>query len=101
MNGEDLEVKPTCDNLFKENAKKLLTEIRFNCVVTMYDYGCRQTGGGFLQQPKSLPPQWFVLSETFTLDFIRTSDEYQLGRAMKLAYEKLVSHIKQYEKTKL
>ncbi len=100
MNAENLEVHPLHEAQLPDNARKLLTEIRFDCLVKMYYYGSKQTSGGMFQQPKSLPPQWFILSETLTLDFIRTESEGAIGYAFKQMYKKLEEHIKQYEKSK-
>lgn len=82
-----------------EQASKLLTEIRFDCLVTLYDYGqiTPKVSMPFLQR-KPLPPQYFKLNQALTLDFIRTANEWEIGKVIKDSYMIIQNHIKQYEK---
>jgi len=75
-----------------------LCEIRFDCLVKMYETGTRTIKTGFLgMEQKALPPQWFKLEEHITLEGIRGCDEYQLGRRLKEMVNKLDHHIDKYK----
>ena len=74
-----------------------LCEIRFDCLVTMHDVGIRETKGGFLQQSKSLPPQWFKSLSTITLEDIKYANEVELGTRIKQMYHELQAAIAKYE----
>jgi hypothetical protein len=80
-----------------EEAKSRTANIRFDCLVKMFDYGQRQIGGVFLSVPKSLPPQWFKCEMKLTLELVAEADPYTLGMAIKEAYLRLKHHIEQYE----
>jgi hypothetical protein len=74
-----------------------LCEIRFDCHVTMHDVGTRETKGGFLQQSKSLPPQWFKSISTITLEDVKYANEVELGTRIKQMYYELQATIAKYE----
>jgi hypothetical protein len=81
-----------------EEAKTRMSEIRFDCVVKLFDFVQIDIESGiFGQTLKPLPPQWFALTEKLSLEFIEYSDEYAIGLAVKQAWLKLKEHIKQYE----
>lgn len=77
--------------------KRRLCEIRFDCHVTMYDNGTREVGGGFLQESRSLPPQWFRLNSQITLESIAYLDNATLGAQLKEMYHELQAAIAKYE----
>lgn len=80
-----------------DESKKRLCEIRFECLVKMFDVGYYQERG-FLNIPVGKPhPQMFKLETRLTLEAIKHCDEYQLGKIIKDAYRQLESHISQYE----
>jgi hypothetical protein len=97
MNQENKAVIEFCNPSELQEAQKMLMEIRFDCIVKMYDCGIRQTKGNFLSPPKQLPPQWFALKQNFTLEFIKDADEYTIGRTIKLLFADLEKHIQDYE----
>jgi hypothetical protein len=80
-----------------EADKRRLCEIRFDCHVTMHDSGTRTTEGGFLQQSKSLPPQWFKSISTITLEEVKYANEVELGTRIKQMYYELQATIAKYE----
>jgi hypothetical protein len=83
------------------NEWKQMCEIRFDAIVKMFDYGSRETKGIiFGLGGKSLPPQLFKIEDKMTIDFIRNSDEYQIGRRIKQLAEILFKHIEDWEKRK-
>ena len=63
----------------------------------MHDSGMRETGGGFLHEPKSLPPQWFRMNSQITLETIKYATEEQLGAQLKQMYYELSKTIEKYE----
>ena len=80
-----------------EADKRRLCKIRFDCHVSMYDSGVRETGGGFLQESRSLPPQWFRLNSEITLESIKYMSEVELGAQLKQMYHELQATIAKYE----
>jgi hypothetical protein len=76
-------------------------DIRFDCLVTMYDSGSRVRkvdAGLFLSTEKALPPQWFKNEMTLSLEAVKHSDPYELGTRLKIMFQQLDDHIKHYEK---
>lgn len=92
MNNTD--IQPVTDF---EADKRRLCEIRFDCLVTMYDSGMRETGGGFLYESRNLPPQWFRMNSQITLETIKYATEEQLGAQLKQMYYELLKTIEKYE----
>ena len=80
-----------------EADQRRLCEIRFDCQVTMHDSGAREVGGGFLQQSKSLPPQWFKSQSTITLEAIKHQSPELLGLRLKQMLFELEQTIEKYE----
>lgn len=75
-----------------------MCEIRFDCLVTMYEMGTREAAKGFfVKEERRLNPQWFRSQRRITLDAIRNADEYMLGRQLKEMFHQLELHIKKYE----
>jgi len=78
-----------------------MAEIRFDCFVTMYEMGVRtykRDVGLFIKEERSLPPQWFKSINKITLDAIRHSNPYELGKLLKDMIEQMDSHIDRYKK---
>lgn len=77
---------------------RTLCEIRFDCLVTMYDSGFRTTEGGILGiGSKNLPPQWFRSRLGITLEEIKYGNEVELGVRLKQMYVELERAIERYE----
>ena len=76
-----------------------MLEIRFDCLVQMYEMGTRTIKGGLFWSEKALPPQWFKLHERITLEAIKHMDEYTLGRRIKEMFQLLELHIEKYEES--
>ena len=74
-------------------------EIRFDCLVKMYDVGYVIPKGSFLdiKPPKPYAPQWFRSLSNMTLDHIKHSDPYILGVQIKQQFEDLERAIRKYE----
>ncbi len=74
-------------------------EIRFDCIVKMYDAGYITQAGGFfsLKPPKPYPRQWFRSVSYITLEGIKNSDPYVIGLQIKHQFEELERAIKRYE----
>lgn len=74
-------------------------EIRFDCLVKMYDIGYIRPKQGFLEFKPAKPysPQWFRSLSTMTLDHIKYSDPYVLGVQIKQQFQALEQAIKKYE----
>jgi hypothetical protein len=74
-------------------------EIRFDCLVKMYDVGHITPKGGFfdLNIPKPYAPQWFKSVSYLTLEKIKYEDPYVLGVQIKQQFEGLERAIKEYE----
>ena len=74
-------------------------EIRFDCLVKMYDVGYIKPKGSWLefQPPKPYAPQWFRSMSNMTLEHIKYADPYVLGVQIKQQFEELERAIKRYE----
>lgn len=94
MKKNELEVSPIPEYL--ANTKKI-TEIKFDCLVTMHDIGVRDINGGLLHETKRLSPQWFRAKTELTLEMIKYNDEYTIGCAIKELFYELERTIKNYE----
>jgi hypothetical protein len=79
-----------------EREMQRLMEVRFDCIVKMFDSGFRTTGG-FLMPKKDLPPQWFKSNMHLTLEAVKEKSPYELGYIIKNAFNELQKHIEQYE----
>jgi hypothetical protein len=80
-----------------EQAKRKMIEIRFDCLVTMYDLGFKKIKPGFEFEKRKRTPQCFKSIQNITLESIKYSDEATLGRLLKEMYYELEHHIRQYE----
>lgn len=78
--------------------KQHMAEIRFDCVIRMFDCGLRQTPSGLLHDSEQLPPQWFKSENTVTLNMIKYADPCTLGNIFKNMLRQLEDHIKKYER---
>jgi hypothetical protein len=74
-------------------------EIRFDCLVKMYDVGYLISKGSVLSftPPKSYSPQWFKSVSYLTLETIKYQDPYIIGLQIKQQFGELERAIKQYE----
>lgn len=74
-------------------------EIRFDCLVKMYEVGYITPKRGFLEfkEPKAYAPQWFRSRSTMTLEHIKYADPYVLGVQIKQQFEELEQAIRKYE----
>jgi len=83
-----------------EIAKFRMMDIRFDCLVRMYDNGQveRKSLMPFVQS-KPLPPQWFKSEMKLTMEFIEDADPYQLGVAIKKQWQKMKDVILDYEQS--
>ncbi len=80
-----------------------MCEIRFDCLVRMYDMGTRPPSSLLplrmrMETPRS--PQWFRNTQIISLEAIKNGDEYTLGRMIKDQFRQLELHIKKYESNK-
>lgn len=77
------------------NESRNLCEIRFDALVTMYSTGyIKQKRNIFsIVPPKPGKPKWFKCRNMLTMEAIRYSDEYQLGRFLKDMLAQLEEHI--------
>ena len=74
-------------------------EIRFDCLVKMFDSGIRTKKSGLIiNTEKELPPQWFKNEMRLTLEAVEYGDPHELGMALKNMFKQLDIHIKNYEK---
>ena len=74
-----------------------LCEIRFDCLVTMYDVGFARYKGMWGQEKQSRVPQWFKAQHHITLESIKYMDERELGSQIKQMFKELEQTINQYE----
>ena len=76
-----------------------LCEIRFDCLVTMHDYGFSTLKKSTLFQGdvKSKWPQWFRATHNITLEHVKHADPYELGMNIKEMFHRLEHTIKKYE----
>jgi len=81
-----------------EDSQKLC-EIRFDCFVTMYEMGARKSNDRniFIKTENKPIPQWFKSQGKITLEAIRYSDEYSLGRILKDMLYQMDAHIRKFE----
>lgn len=83
------------------NGLPSMCEIRFDCLVKMYDMSIPKPSKLLpFSLRKEIPrkPQWFRSVSSITLDAIKNEDEYSLGRRLKDQFRQLELHIQQYEK---
>ena len=96
MVNKENKIEPTSE--IEVGSNQRMCEIRFDALVTMYDFGQRIVRGGvlgFSEKPRE--PQWFKSSFRLTLENIKYSNEYDLGKQLKIMLEQLEQHIKKYE----
>lgn len=81
-----------------ERAQMRMMEVRFDCIVKMFDCGQIQPKSmmPFVQR-KPLPPQWFKSEIKFTLEFLRDVEPVHIGLAIKQALAKMDDAISLYE----
>jgi hypothetical protein len=77
-----------------------LCEIRFDCLVTMYDVGFTRYKGMWGNEKQSKVPQWFKAQSTLTLESIKYMDEYQIGSQIKQMFRELEQTINKYEQSR-
>lgn len=98
----DTHITPVPENMAR---KDLLTEIRFEALVTAYDVALpvkeRSMMGFFPLPPKKYPPQWFKLQFMLTLEMIKYESPVTIGNMIKDALYKLEQEINKYEDSKL
>ena len=82
---------------FEAEHSQSLCEIRFDCIVTMFESGSRIIKGGMFIPEKRMTPQWFKSQHKITLGGIRNCDEYTLGRRLKEMMHQMDEHIRRYE----
>lgn len=94
----NIKIEKAYDPLEIEQAQSRLAEIRFECLIKMFDFGVIEKERGLrLVEKKPMPPQWFKLQQKMSLEFIKFGDEYSIGRAIKEAFMKLEHTINEYE----
>jgi len=82
-----------------EIAKYRMMDVRFDCLVRMFDSGQIQPKSSLpFVEREPLPPQWFKLETKLTMEFVEGADPYQIGMAIKESFWKLKKHIEDYEK---
>jgi len=91
-------VSPVTDPNELEIAKMRMMEVRFDCIVKMFDFGQIQPKSmmPFVER-KPLPPQWFKSQIKFSLEFLRDADPVHIGMAIKKALAKMDEAISYYE----
>ena len=97
----DTHITPVPENMAR---KDLLTEIRFEALVTAYDVALPVKERGvrffFPPPPKKYPPQWFKLQFMLTLETIKYESPEIIGRMIKDAFFKLEQEINRYQDSK-
>jgi len=96
----DSQVSSVYDPNELEVAQFRMMDVRFDCLVRMFDSGMIQPRNiiPFVKR-KSLPPQWFKSEMKFTMEFVEDSSPYSIGCVIKDMFKKLKLHIENYEKT--
>lgn len=74
-----------------------LCEIRFDCMVTMYDVAYRKRDCGVFGEEVSKTPQWFKAQHQLSLESIKYMDEYSIGATIKEMFYQLEKTINKYE----
>jgi hypothetical protein len=77
--------------------KRGLCEIRFECIIKMHSSGFRSTNGEILGVSKNLPPQWFKMLSTISLEAIKYEEPVVLGLRLKQMFSDLEENIRNYE----
>lgn len=97
MENKETTITPVPPDEAGNNEKRC--EIRFDCLVKMYDARyITQDGGIFSVIPSTpYPPQWFKSVSYLTLEKIKYEDPYIIGLQIKKQFEELERAIKQYE----
>jgi CRISPR/Cas system CSM-associated protein Csm3 (group 7 of RAMP superfamily) len=95
---EKYENKISAANPLEVERSPRMCEIRFDCVVTMYEFEVLKSDKYTnLRTERSHPPQWFKNECKITLEAIKYADEYALGRQLKEMLFQLENHIKHIE----
>lgn len=95
---EEIKIEPISD-IEAESLPKMC-EIRFDCLVRMFDMGIEKPNSLVpFKVKREIPrkPQWFKSSAKMTLEHIKYADEYEIGRMVKDMYRQLEIHIRQFE----
>jgi hypothetical protein len=97
MENKETIISPVPPDEAGNNQKR--AEIRFDCLVKMYDVGYITSKGSVLSftPPKPHAPQWFKSVSYLTLEKIKYEDPYVIGVQIKQQFEGLERAIKQYE----
>jgi len=82
-----------------ESSGRRMMEIRFDCLVRMFDMGNRayEKPGLIFDTETALPPQWFKSEHKLTLENIKNCDPYALGMEIKNMLHQLEYHIEKWE----
>lgn len=83
----ETEVSKVTNPFEKLRAHFGMSEIRFDCLVRIFDSTNTRT------------PQWFKSETKFTLEFLQSSDPHTIGLQIKDALSKLEENISQYERS--
>jgi len=79
-------------------AKLRMMDVRFDCLVRMFDSGQIQPKSMMpFVHLKALPEQWFKSELKLTMEMVADAAPYTFGMAIKQAYQKLKQHIELYE----
>ena len=96
MNNE-IEINPVSE---MEADTRRLCEIRFDCMVTMYDVAFKKYKGVLGHEQQSKTPQWFRANHAITLETVKYADPYELGMRIKEMFHQLEKTIEQYEQSR-
>ena len=97
---KEINVQPVSE--LEAEGKEGMCEIRFDCLVRMYDSGTKKP----LERPlipftskKEIPrkPQWFRAMYSLTLESIKHRSEHEIGSIIKTIFYRLEDHIRRYE----
>jgi len=82
--------------------KLSMCDIKFDCVVTMYDLARKEIKQNLLanlftveKQPSIA--QWFTCENVLTLEFIKHAPEEEIGKTMKFMLKNLEESIEKWE----
>jgi hypothetical protein len=90
MDIEKIEIVPD----FEAERFPKMAHIRFDCVITMFDQEKVKTDGTFFgRREKPRKPNWLKSESKMTLEFVKLSSEYEIGRQIKEQFEQLERHI--------
>jgi len=93
---EENKITPVSDVEAQELPR--LCEIRFDCLITMFEAGYKDPKGLSLIPETPQKPQWFKSQNKLSLEAIRYTDEYSLGLRLKQMLRQLDNHIDKYKR---